>query len=270
MSPGADALADIANFRDAGGLPIDAGVMREGVLYRSARLSGLDDDGQDALLRIGVTDVFDLRTTEEVDQRPDQLPPAITLTLVNVLADRPHGGAVAVGTIARSSLDAATVGAINDALGVGRARDLMIDTYRDFATLPSALAGFGRVIRGVANAEGASIVHCTAGKDRSGWVLALMQLAVGASSDAVMADYLRSNEAMALAYGSLLEQFGEAGGDAESLARILYVEPDYLDAGFSELRGAFGGLGEYLRGGLKLEDALLDRLRARLLPPSAC
>ena len=239
--------------------------MRAGVVYRSSRLSGLRDGAGDALVALGVSDVFDLRTTDEVGHRPDLLPAGVRLTLADVLADRPHGGAVAVGTLARRRMDATAIEAVNTAVGGGRGRDLMLQTYRDFARLPSALRGFGQVLGGVARAEGASIVHCTAGKDRSGWAIALMQLLAGAPSDEVTGDYLGSNEAMRHAYGPLLEQFAGSGGDADSLARILYVEPDYLDAGLACVDRTFGSLEGYVVAGLGLDTAEIDRLRDRLL-----
>jgi len=239
--------------------------MRAGILFRSSRLSGLRDGVGPALVALGVTDVFDLRTAAEVASRPDRLPPGVTLTVANVLADRPHGGAVAVGTLARSRMDPEAIEAVNAAVGGGRARDLMLETYRDFAGLPSALHGFGQVLRGVTRANGASIVHCTAGKDRSGWAVAVMQLACGVRTDDVVADYLLSNQAMSDAYGPLLEQFADAGGDADALASILYVEPDYLDAGVSALHSAFGDLEGYLEAGLGLDAVDVALLRDRLL-----
>lgn len=264
VSPTADALADLLNFRDAG-LATPSGRMRTGVLFRSSRLSGLDDAAGAALVASGVTDVFDLRTAEEVEHRPDRLPPSINLTVANVLADRPHGGAVAVATLARSRMDPEAIEAINEAVGDGRARELMLQTYRDFAGLPSALRGFALVLGGVARAPGASIVHCTAGKDRSGWAVALMQLVCGVPTEDVVADYQRSNQAMSDAYGPLLEQFADAGGDARSLASILYVDPDYLEAGLAAAGSAFGDLDGYLTAGLGLTTFDVDRLRARLL-----
>ena len=264
MSPTAEATADILNFRDAG-LATPSGRMQTGILYRSSRLSGLHEGAAAALVALGVTDVFDLRTTAEVERRPDRLPAGVTLTLANVLADRPHGGAVAVGALARSRMDRETITAINEAVGGGRAQALMLETYRDFAGLPSALQGFRHVLRGVAGAEGASIVHCTAGKDRSGWAVAVIQLACGVRTEDVLGDYLKSNESMSDAYGSLLERFAEAGGDARSLASILYVDPDYLDAGLSALRSTFGDLDGYLATGLRLTSSDIDQLRDRLL-----
>ncbi len=264
-SPGSeDAAAGIPNFRDAGGMSTSAGTLRTGVVYRSSHLVRLDVTEGDALLALGVTDVFDLRTTAEIELRPDLLPEGLRWTGADVLADRPEGGAVAVGTLARSRMDATAVAAINAFVGEGRARTLMLETYRDFVGLESARRGFEKVLRGVADAEGASIVHCTAGKDRAGWAIALVQLTAGADPEHVTADYLRSNEAMHVAYGPLLGQFATAGGDAESLARILYVEPDYLDAGLSAMRRAFGDLEGYLDAGLGMNRVAVEKLRARL------
>lgn len=260
------ALPDIPNFRDAGGLATGPGrTMRRGVVYRSAQLFGLTPEQQQGLLALGVTDVYDLRTTSEVDHRPDSLPESITLTVDDVLADRPHSAAAEVASIVNDHDDRASVARINAVVGEGRAKHLMIETYRHFVTLPSAHRAYGGLLTGVADARGAAVIHCTAGKDRSGWGVALLQLIAGAGMDDVLADYLLSNEPMRRAYGPMLQAFGAEGGDAESLSHMMLVEPDYLDAALTLMREQFGDLDGYLATALELTPTDIDRLRTRLL-----
>ena len=109
------------------------------------------------------------------------------------------------------------------------------------------------------------MVHCTAGKDRTGWGVALLQLASGVGMDDVLADYLASNEPMRRAYGPMLDAFAAEGGDAQSLAHMMIVEPDYLDAALTLMRARFGDLDGYLERGLGLDADDVDRLRRRLL-----
>lgn len=259
-------LPDIPNFRDAGGLATASGrPMRRGVVYRSAQLFGLSPEQQGKLVALGVTEVYDLRTREEVDHRPDSLPGSITLAVDDVLADRPQSGAAEVASIVNAHADRASAERINAAVGDGKAKHLMIETYQHFVTLPSAHSAYRGLLAGIAQGDGAAVIHCTAGKDRSGWGIALLQLVAGVHMDDVVADYLLSNEPMRQAYGPMLEAFAAEGGDADSLAHMMLVEPDYIDAAFTLMRQQFVDFDGYLSRGLRLASGNVDRLRERLL-----
>lgn len=255
-------LPDIPNFRDAGGLT--SGSMGAGIVYRSSQLSALSDSDQDVLLRLAVVDVFDLRTSAEASHRPDRLPAAIRLCLADVLADRPHSGAAAVATLVNDHADKAAVEEVNAAVGDGRARDLMIETYRHFVSLPSAHEAYRRVLAAMAVSSGASVIHCTAGKDRSGWAIAVLQRLAGTHMDDVVADYLASNAAMVRAFGPMLDDFAIQGGDAESLSHMIYVRPEYLEAAVTLMHHVYGSLDGYLTTALGLGTEQVQALRSRL------
>jgi protein-tyrosine phosphatase len=238
--------------------------MRAGIVFRSSQLSELTDPDQDALLGLGITDVFDLRTADEARRRPDRLPAGARLVLADVLADRPHSGAAAVATLVNDHADKAAVEEVNAAVGEGRARDLMIETYRHLVSLPSAHEGYRRVLVAIADSPGASVVHCTAGKDRSGWAIAVLQRLAGTQMDDVVADYLGSNAGMVRAFGPMLDAFAIEGGDAESLSHMIYVRPEYLDAAVTLMHHVYGGLDGYLETGLGLQPEQVRALRARL------
>ena len=255
-------LPDIPNFRDAGGLP--SGSLRPGIVFRSAQLSGHTDADDTALVSLGVRSVYDLRTAEEAEHRPDQVPVPIRISLLDVLADRQDSGAAAVASLVTAKQDRATVDDINDAVSGGRAHDLMIETYRHFVSLPSAHASYRALLTSLAVDEGASVIHCTAGKDRTGWAVAVLQRLCGADADDVVIDYLGSNAGMERAYRPMLESFAAEGGDAEALADMIFVKPEYLEAANDLMRRAHGGLDRYLTETLCLDDTTLERLRSRL------
>lgn len=255
-------LPDIPNFRDAGGL--SSGSLRPGIVFRSAQLSGHTYADEAALLGLEVRSVYDLRTAEEAAHRPDQVPAHIRVVLLDVLADRPHSGAAAVASLVTAQQDRATVSDINDAVSGGRAHDLMIETYRHFVSLPSAHASYRDLLSSLAADEGSSVIHCTAGKDRTGWAVAVVQSLCGADVDDIVADYLGSNAGMERAYRPMLESFASEGGDAEALADMIFVKPEYLEAATSVMHRVHGGLDRYLAGTLGLDGATIARLRTRL------
>jgi protein-tyrosine phosphatase len=155
------------NFRDVGGYPARGGTTRTGQLYRSDSLAGVTAAGAGdlAALRIGV--VVDLRSDLErrQDRSRDVLPGAVHVCLPI------HGGS-------RSSL-------------VGDGPITLVDLYRQvltdsawsIATAISVIADSGSV---------PVLVHCTAGKDRTGLVIALALEAAGVERSAVVADYTQS------------------------------------------------------------------------------
>lgn len=257
-------LPGIANLRDAGA--VASGSLGTGVLLRSGHLSGLGSEAQAGLVDLGVTRVFDLRTADESGRRPDTLPAGISLSVVDVLADRPHSGAAAVASLINDHPDRAAIDDINDAVGGGRARDLMIETYRHLVSLPSAHTGYRAVLEGIASSPGASLVHCTAGKDRSGWAIALAQHLAGVRWEDILEDYLLSNAAMAEAYGPMLDAFAAEGGDAESLSHMIYVRPEYLNSAVTLVDHVFGGVDGYLTTAVGLREDGIRTLRRRLAP----
>ena len=257
------ARPDVPNFRDAGGL--STGSLRPGLVYRSAQLSPLTDEDHARLLDLGVRSVFDLRTADEVRHRPDTLPQGLEATVLDVLADRPHSGAAAVASLVTAKQDQTTVEDVNDAVSDGRARDLMIETYRYLVSLPSAHVAYRTLMASIADGTGAVVIHCTAGKDRTGWAIAVLQSMGGASMDDVLADYLLSNVDMETTYRPMLDAFADAGGDAESLADMILVRPEYLEAAVTLMHRVYGDLDGYLSRGLQLTADDLGRLRSRLL-----
>lgn len=258
--------AAVPNVRDAGGRPTaTGGWMRPGIVYRSAQLLDLSADAQGALLALGVRTVHDLRTAEEIAHRRDTLPEGVALVIDDVLDDRPHSGAAGVASIVNQHADRASVPELNAAVGGGRAADVMRETYRHLVTLPSAHRGFRRLLSGIAHGRDATVIHCTAGKDRSGWAVALLQLVCGVGRDDVLADYLLSNDAMAAAYGPMLAAFDREGGDAEALAHMIYVEAGYLEIALGVVEDQFGGLDGYLADGLGVSGDDIALLRTRLL-----
>lgn len=155
------------NFRDVGGYPAEGGRTRSGQLFRSDALSRITASGVADLtaLRIGV--VVDLRSDLErsQDSSADVLPGAVHVSLPI------HGGS------RRSMLD-------SDGITLeGLYRDVLEDCAWTLTAAVSVIGEAGRT---------PVLVHCTAGKDRTGLVVALALEAAGVDRTAVVADYTQS------------------------------------------------------------------------------
>jgi protein-tyrosine phosphatase len=247
----------LPNLRDIGGHPTgDGGRVRPGLLFRSTDLGGLDDDGVTALERLGIRTVFDLRSVAEREGRPDRLPAGAEHVVVDVLRDS------AGLTPADMERVLATPEGAERALGGGRAERFFVDAYREFVELPSAREAYGRLFRELAEpGRRPALVHCTTGKDRTGWAAATLLLLLGVPEGVVVEEYLRSGPEIAALFARNLAAFAALGGDPELLRPLIEVRPAYLEAALAAVRARYGTLDRYVADGLGLEAATLADLR---------
>jgi protein-tyrosine phosphatase len=137
-------------------------------------------------------------------------------------------------------------------------RDLMISSYRHYVT--EAAPAFGDALTALLKSEGPALVHCTAGKDRTGFVVAVIQSALGASEDDIATDYLRTNTDWDRASVS-----SHLPLDSDVVAPILRADMDYLTAAFKEIarhdRGVHGFIERATQG--RVTRAHLDVLLYR-------
>lgn len=248
----ATALDGAWNFRDLGGTVTAFGTVKPGVLLRAAVLSGLTPAGQQALLDLGVTDVFDLRGALEIEREgADRLPDGVT---VHVTPFHPEEDDTPVHEQAEQREQDPLV----------RARGY----YERIPTLAPASDSVATILRALAgDATGAVLVHCAAGKDRTGWTVATVLAALGADRQTILSDYLLSNTAVGSLRDWMRRQYG-----AEQAARpsdeLLGVNEGFLAAAWQAMEQAHGDVDGYLRAiGLDggLDGPVVTRMRERML-----
>lgn len=267
------------NFRDVAD---QTAALRPGRLYRSSELSGLDDDGREVLRRLGITDVADLRSTREVSRRgPGRVPDGVDIHLLPFpdLADdqpaaddsdnneAPHESAF------RRLMTEGDADESDEAIEANAVR-YMTEEYREFPTRNGAQRAVRRVFTLLA-AGRPVLTHCFAGKDRTGFVVATVLEAAGLDRDLIVADYLRSNEAVPQLRQQIAEMIAQRS-DVEltpevvtfTKARlsdgVLGVRAEYLWAAWQTIDESFGSLDAYLRdAGITGTD--VTRLREALL-----
>jgi protein-tyrosine phosphatase len=224
----------LQNLRDAG-----IGPLRAGLLYRSDAPAHLDE-GSDARLRaLGLHTIVDLRRGREREVWPYEL-------------DWFGGRRVELPLI-------------------GEAR-------RPVNPLNGGLAGFNKwvyeargdsiaEIVGIIAAPGAlpALLHCTAGKDRTGLVLALIQSWLGVPDDLVAADYAASAAALAAVSEEAIEKQKLAlGVDVRERPDLLDARPEWIVAALDDMRRRHGTAEQYLLDHGAEQDEL-RRLRAELV-----
>ncbi len=253
-------LTTIPNFRDAGGHETrDGSRVRTGLLYRSVALGRASNDDLTVLADLGVATVFDLRTAMEQERAPDRLPAGAELVPLDVLADSGEADPAVVFELMkdppRASVELADMGS----------ERFYMASYRDIVRLPSARASYGYFYRALAQDGGASLVHCTTGKDRTGWAVAALLLFFGVRADLVMREYLISDAEIRAAFRPVVEDFVARGGSREVIEPMMSVQPGFLDAALDAMHADHGSIETYFSDGLGLDAAILAALRARFL-----
>ncbi|GAA4833097.1 tyrosine-protein phosphatase PtbB [Luteimicrobium xylanilyticum] len=254
------------NVRDVGGRAAPRGSsvpLREGVLVRTASLSRLDDAGREALSSLGVTTVIDLRGVEEVERDgADAVGPGIDV-LHRAMDPSAAMSAGEAGVPGSPSAD--TQALVGRLLGADRpadvARSMMHAVYASFVTDGVVRAAVGRALTDLARADGAAVVHCSAGKDRTGWLVALVQYLCGVDDDARLAEYLlsaRSAEVMMARIPPI------PGLGADALEPFVSVEDDYLLSAWDLAVREHGSVDAYVEA-CGLAPADRDALVARLV-----
>ncbi|RMI30493.1 tyrosine-protein phosphatase [Nocardia stercoris] len=232
-------LAGAPNFRDIGGYrTADGHTVRTGKVFRSNKLGGLTDADLATLAAANVNLDVDLRNTSERAAAPDRVPAGARYQVADVES---ADGGVSFHDFPAVTLGVAVVdGLLNGSTDLGQSvfYPFMIDYH-------GGDVAFGSLLTAIAqNTGGATIYHCTYGKDRTGWATAVLLTILGVPRDVVNADYLASNA---------------------ELGNPTAVQLSWLEAAFNEVDRLYGSFDAYVHDGLGLSQATVDTLRAELL-----
>ena len=239
-------LEGTSNFRDIGGYKNKDGLtLRWGQLYRSANLAGLSTADQNQLQNLGVSESIDLRS--QVEQRKS----AYEYPFLNVY---------------KCSIEPQVTDAVFDAISnrkaltVKQTKDFMHQMYRGFVL--EHQDRFAQFLDLVITRQGAVVVHCTAGKDRTGFASAMLQAALGVHRDDILADYLLTQQCYQVSLARTSQEYGLP----EDIMQILWgVEVEYLDSALDLIDTQFGGLTDYLQDQLQLNSNKQEQLRKQFL-----
>lgn len=258
MSP--NALQGAPNFRDIGGYrAADGRTVRSGRLYRSEALARLTDADLHNLATLDIGLLCDLRAADERQREPNRWPPGLTTETLSGMESEELAAVRFFGWrqhIADPAFDAAA------------ARQWILHAYAAMPHLFASLLGslFDRL---AATKSPATLIHCTAGKDRTGFVCAALLFALGVSRDDIFENYLLSRRRRPPE--TLLQVLvGEAEGglSTETRAALMImadVREDYLGTALAAIERNFGGIATYLETACTLHPEKRDRLRNRLL-----
>ena len=259
------AFSGIHNFRDYGGYGVaGGGRLKRGVLWRSGQHHGASEADLDRLSGLDIATVFDLRSAVERASHPCRRPAGFAAKVLTI--EEPPASASTRQLSAAPHVAAAQTPGGRDAEGMKR---LLAHSYATIPFRPALVAAMRRYLALLAQDARPSLIHCMAGKDRTGFAVAMLHRAVGVHRDDVMADYLLTNsagdvEARIVAGGEVV--MARSGPVAPEALRVLMgVEPEYLESAFAGIAERHGSEDAYLRDVLGADEPLRERLRQSLL-----
>lgn len=234
-----------ANIRDLGGHATeDGGTTAFGAVVRADSVRRLSESGWAQLTRYGIATIVDLRFRDELEADPPAEVP-VDVVHVPVLRDPASSHWQEIQAISEAAPDAAAA-----------TTAVYLELLERFSE------GFAGAVAAVARArEGGVLVHCMAGKDRTGLVSALLLRLVGVSVADVAADYALSERNLAPLNAAWIAEAAEER-ERERRRRMAATPAAAMEAVLAELDRRGGAVG-YLRDA-GVPDADLERVRTRL------
>lgn len=208
------------------------------------------------LARLNIRTIIDLRGQSERVSFPCRRPPGFDAQVIaydgETTNSPPHEG-----------------GGGKVEMTPAKARGRMLAVYTRMPNNPAMLDMFSRYFRALETREGASLVHCFAGKDRTGVAASLLLHALGVHADDVLAEFLRTNEAptVHILERQSLPRMEAHYGEIEPAAKanLMGVLPEYFATYVAEASRIAGSLDAYMASALGVDEARKERLRARFL-----
>ncbi|HEY4368108.1 MAG TPA: tyrosine-protein phosphatase [Steroidobacteraceae bacterium] len=246
------------NFRDIGGYATgDGQTVRWGRVYRTAVLSYFTDKDHPTLLDLGVRAICDLRRAEERQREPTRWPDAS----VRPLSWRDDANMPTIRGFAAQRA--------GTAVGL---HESMLDLYR---ALPQWMAPRIRgMFECIAAGDTPLIVHCAAGKDRTGVAIAVLLSALGVAADTIVEDYLLTNRFDFEEFirtrkdthlGLADERHPLLSMPAEMRQVLFNANADYLQAAVDRIAADHGDIDTYLKTSVRLDADTVRKVREQML-----
>lgn len=236
------------NARDLGGIVTAFGKVKSARLIRSGELSRLTEQDQNTLKTAGLQRVIDLRTQSEINNSPDVTIqgveyvniPVIRATTFGITYEKSDGKRIAEMLQAGFRRMAER----------GETFSLHMELlYKKFVTDSFSRDAYGKFLKLLTEpVEGATLWHCTAGKDRVGTCTALLLFCLGADREAIFEDYMLTNAQSRESKLAVLDKVKDfvSEEDLYRVDKMLSVDEAFLQGFFDEAERLFGGTRQFL------------------------
>jgi protein-tyrosine phosphatase len=241
-------LEGAPNFRDLGGYrTADGRRLRWGTIYRSGQLSELTEADYEYLSKLGIRLVCDFRVDRERERSPT------------------NWGGAQPPEIIESSIDTVSY--------AGQAKDIQQHMRNVYNRMPfDGSEQYAALFRRMIDGDLPLLMHCTSGKDRTGFFSALLLTILGVPHETVVEDFLLTNHYLVpddripqMAKQMQERRHLEVLPDTETVRAATGVLESNLEIGFAVIREKYGTIEDYARDALKLSADDVESLRGRLL-----
>ena len=260
-------LQQVSNARDLGGIQTKYGTVQTNRLLRSGHLSIASNSDVETLLERNLKRIIDLRTSTEITNHPDVEIPDIEYKNISIMSATTFG--ISYETLNGAEIAVKLQAGIERMINRGETPiDHMRILYKTFVNNEFSHAGYGNFLKMLANepVDGATLWHCTGGKDRCGTCTALLLHCLGADREQIMEDYLLTNEQVLSHAQSILAKV-RPHVPAERLALVqsmLLVEQSYLTSFWNEIERLYGSVDTFVaKCGVTKQE--IEKLRANYL-----
>lgn len=228
-----------SNFRDLGGLELpDGGIIRHGKLYRTSRLYPKNAADRSLLKRMNLDCVVDLRTPQEVKEKPDKLPKEVEYVNASVF------GNTEFEVLAPTRSSQMTMLRCTN----GQYDEIMNGIRKSYEYMPYAVDAYGQLFRRLN--EGKTVAfHCTAGKDRTGVAAMIIELALGRTEAQAREQYMLSNVTRAERTEKLMKFLRMLPLKEKFYECALYssrVHDELFDAAYGAIFSKYATIGDFL------------------------
>ncbi len=229
-------LEGVYNYRDLGGLETNHGTTAFGTVLRGESPHNLSPEALEQLLEIGVKTVIDLRSEAELLEHPNPLATRDGVQYHHI-----------------------PLFAVLQQFSSGQEKTFPPLEMVYIGALEMCQEAIAQALRAVANSSGTTLLHCVAGKDRTGIISMLLAGLAGASHQALLEDYALTEHAQPL-LERLRQDALQKGYDMTLFSSILSAKPETMQTVLDHLEQNHGGILGYVKNTLKLEPDVLGLL----------
>ena len=252
------AFEAVENFRDYGDYAAAGGRrLKRGVLYRSAAHATATDADLEKMAALNLAAIVDLRRKNERERAPSRRHPQFDGRVI--FTDEGDVGEDPWQLFLKQS-----------DLSAEAFRGYMFDYYDEAPFVDRHLYLYSEYFKALAELDGPVLIHCAAGKDRTGILAALTHHLAGVSDEDIVSDFMLTNdpERMAKRLPVIMQAMTETTGRKPTEGAVMVamsVEEGYLERAFAAIKARYGSTDAYLERALGVDAALRERLEARLL-----
>lgn len=251
-------LEKACNFREIGGLDTSDGKkMKSGILFRSDELSQLTSNDRRIFRDLNIKMIIDLRGVKEREKKIDKIPNGQNIAVFNIPIDHKNQDLKQMQFFL---------------FLIQKSKKFDLDKYMKehyFGTAFDCTAQIKEILTLLSDEKNIpALIHCTVGKDRTGFTAAILQLLAGVPREKVLEEYMATNKYIAVRVKQITRMIRIMSffrASMEQIQPMLEVRPGYLNNVLDEIYKRYGSIENYLLTACGIDDSTQQKLKNMML-----